>query len=33
MMLRRRIELFACLPFDKLDRLALQQRLTDIGHQ
>lgn len=33
MVLRRRIELFANLPFQKLDRLALQQRLTDIGGQ
>ncbi|MGH8503286.1 MAG: arsenate reductase ArsC [Gammaproteobacteria bacterium] len=31
--LRRRIELFACLPFEKLDRLALQDRLTEIGRQ
>ena len=29
--LRRRIELFACLPFDKLDRLALQKKIRDIG--
>ncbi|MDM4771369.1 protein-tyrosine-phosphatase [Solimonas fluminis] len=29
--LRRRIELFASLPFDKLDRLALQKQLKDIG--
>lgn len=29
--LRRRIELFASLPFDKLDRLALQKELKDIG--
>jgi len=29
--LRRRIELFASLPFDKLDRLALQKQVTDIG--
>jgi arsenate reductase len=33
MVLRRRIELFANLPFEKLDRLALQERLTDIGRQ
>lgn len=33
MVLRRRIELLACLPFEKLDRLALQDRLTEIGHQ
>jgi|SRR6476619_4584914 len=31
LVLRRRIELFACLPLDKLDRLALQKRVTDIG--
>jgi arsenate reductase len=31
MILRRRIELFASLPLDKLDRLALQERLSDIG--
>lgn len=31
--LRRRIELLACLPFNKLDRLALQERLTEIGRQ
>ena len=31
MMLRRRIELFASLPFDKLDRLALQRHAADIG--
>jgi arsenate reductase len=29
--LRRRIELFACLPIDKLTRLALQERLDAIG--
>ncbi len=29
--LRRRIELFLSLPIDKLDRLALQGRLTSIG--
>ena len=29
--LRRRIELFLSLPFDKLDNLALQGRLTSIG--
>jgi arsenate reductase len=29
--LRRRIELFAALPFDKLSSLALQDRLRDIG--
>lgn len=31
--LRRRIELFASLPFDKLDQLALQQHVSDIGAQ
>lgn len=31
--LRRRIELFASLPFDKLDRLALENQLRDIGAQ
>jgi hypothetical protein len=31
MILRRRIELFASLPLDKLDPLALQERLSDIG--
>jgi arsenate reductase (thioredoxin) len=31
--LRRRIELFASLPLDKLDRLALQNRLREIGSQ
>jgi protein-tyrosine-phosphatase len=29
--LRRRIELFLSLPFEKLDRLALQQRVKEIG--
>jgi len=29
--LRRRIELFASLPFAKLDRLALQRSVTEIG--
>lgn len=29
--LRRRIELFASLPIDKLDRLSLQSRLREIG--
>ncbi len=32
-MLRRRIELLASLPFDKLDRLALQKKVQDIAHQ
>lgn len=31
--LRRRIELFASLPFDKLDRLALQQQVSDIARR
>jgi len=31
--LRRRIELFASLPLDKLSRLALQDRLDEIGHE
>ena len=31
LVLRRRIELFASLPIDKLTRLALQERLDDIG--
>jgi arsenate reductase len=31
--LRRRIELFASLPFEKLSRLALQERVREIGHQ
>ncbi|TXH03333.1 MAG: arsenate reductase ArsC [Nevskiaceae bacterium] len=31
--LRRRIELFAALPIEKLDRLALHQRLRDIGRE
>ncbi|MEO8205436.1 MAG: arsenate reductase ArsC [Chthoniobacterales bacterium] len=29
--LRRRCELLACLPFEKLDRLKLEQETTDIG--
>lgn len=33
LLLRRRIELFASLPLDKLSRLALQDRLDDIGRQ
>lgn len=32
LMLRRRIELFACLPLDKLHGLSLQERLNQIGH-
>ena len=31
--LRRRIELFASLPLDTLSRLALQDRLDEIGHE
>jgi protein-tyrosine-phosphatase len=31
--LRRRIELLASLPLDKLDRLALQERVSEIGTQ
>lgn len=31
--LRRRIELFASLPFDKLDHLALKNRMAEIGEQ
>jgi arsenate reductase len=30
-MLRRRIELLASLPIEKLDRLALQDKIRDIG--
>jgi arsenate reductase (thioredoxin) len=33
LVLRRRIELFACLPFEKLSVLALQERLGTIGHE
>ena len=31
--LRRRIELFASLPFDKLDHLTLSEHMTEIGQQ
>ena len=31
--LRRRIELFACLPLDKLQGLALQERINQIGQE
>lgn len=31
--LRRRIELFASLPFDKLDHLTLKSRMAEIGQQ
>jgi hypothetical protein len=30
-MLRRRIELLASLPLEKLDRLSLQDKVRDIG--
>jgi arsenate reductase (thioredoxin) len=33
MLLKRRIDLFACLPIDKLSRLALQERLHQIGRE
>ena len=33
MILRRRIELFASLPFNKLDRLALQKSVSEIGRK
>lgn len=33
LVLRRRIEIFASLPFEKLDRLVLAQRLKEIAHQ
>jgi protein-tyrosine-phosphatase len=33
MVLRRRIELFASLPFDKLDRMTLQQSVSNISQQ
>ena len=33
LIVRRRIELFACLPFEKLTRLALQERLRQIGRE
>ena len=33
MMLNRRIELFASLPLDKLDRMALTKKLGEIGKQ
>lgn len=31
--LKRRIELFACLPVRKLDRIALKRRVDEIGHE
>jgi protein-tyrosine-phosphatase len=33
MALRRRIEVFTSLPLDKLDKLAIQERIRDIGKQ
>lgn len=33
LIVRRRIELFASLPFDKLERLALQEHLNRIGRE
>jgi arsenate reductase len=33
LVLTRRVGLFACLPFEKLERLALQRHLDDIGRQ
>ncbi|MEO5821458.1 MAG: arsenate reductase ArsC [Vicinamibacteraceae bacterium] len=33
MALRRRIELFACLPFETLSKMALVERVADIGRQ
>jgi arsenate reductase len=30
-MIRRRLEIFTSLPFDKLDRMALKKRLDEIG--
>lgn len=32
-LLKRRIDLFACLPFEKLSRLALQEQVEDIGRR
>jgi arsenate reductase len=31
--LRRRIELFTSLPISSLDKMALQKRVTEIGHE
>jgi arsenate reductase len=31
--MKRRIDLFASLPLEKLNKLALQEQLRDIGHQ
>ena len=33
LVLRRRIEIFASLPLEKLDRLAIQKHIADIGSQ
>jgi protein-tyrosine-phosphatase len=33
LILRRRIELFSCLPFDKLSGFALQERLNQLGRE
>lgn len=33
MVLRNRISIFSSLPFDKLDRLALQKRVSEIGQE
>lgn len=33
LVLTRRISLFACLPFESLSRLAIQERLNRIGHE
>jgi arsenate reductase len=33
LVLRRRIELFACLPFERLQGLALQERIDQIGQE
>ncbi len=32
-MIRRRLEIFISLPFETLDRMALQARLDEIGKQ
>jgi arsenate reductase len=33
MILERRISLFLCLPLSSLDKLAIQKKIDDIGHQ
>jgi hypothetical protein len=33
MALRRRIEVFTSLPLDKLDRMAIQKHIKEIGKQ